>query len=148
MAVQVKTSIQIDRSPEEVAAFATDPEKAPKWYVNIQAATWRSEKPIRPGSLFDFKASFLGKKLSYTYEVIEYVPAEKMIMRTAQGPFPMETEYLFERIGPRQTKMYLCNRGEPTGFSRWFTPFMSRMIRRANEKDLKLLKKILEGSTL
>jgi uncharacterized protein YndB with AHSA1/START domain len=145
MAVNVKTTILIDRSPEEVAAFAMDPEKAPQWYVNIQAARWRTDKPIRPGSLFDFEASFLGKKLSYTYEVTEYVPGEKMVMRTAQGPFPMETEYLFERIHPGLTRMYLSNRGEPTGFSRWFAPFMSRMIRKANEKDLKLLKKILEA---
>lgn len=47
MAVDVKTTILIDRSPEEVAAFAMDLEKAPEWYVNIQAGRWRSDKPIR-----------------------------------------------------------------------------------------------------
>ena len=144
MAVDVKTTILIDRSPEEVSSFAMDPENAPLWYVNIQAARWRSEKPIRAGSLFDFEATFLGKKLSYTYEVTEYVPGERMVMRTAQGPFPMETEYLFEKTGSGTTRMYLSNRGEPRGFSRWFAPFMSRMIRKATEKDLQLLKKILE----
>lgn len=39
----------------------------------------------------------------------------------------------------------LRNRGTPAGFSRWVAPFMAAAMRRANRKDLVLLKKILEG---
>jgi hypothetical protein len=66
-------------------------------------------------------------------------------MRTAQGPFPMETTYTWSVVNMEQTRMTLRNAGQPSGFSRLFAPFMATMMRRANNKDLKKLKEILEG---
>jgi hypothetical protein len=34
---------------------------------------------------------FLGGRLTYTYEITDFTPGERLVMRTAQGPFPMET---------------------------------------------------------
>jgi hypothetical protein len=46
-----------------------------------------------------FVARFLGRRLAYTYEVVELVPGRRLVMRTAQGPFPMETTYTGEPEG-------------------------------------------------
>jgi hypothetical protein len=67
-------------------------------------------------------------------------------MRTAEGPFPMETTYTWEDSGPEGTRMTLRNWGEPEGFARLAAPFMAGAMRRANTKDLKLLKQTLEGA--
>lgn len=144
MAVDVETAIVIDRPREVVAAYAADPSSAPEWYDNIESVNWLTEPPYDVGSRLDFVAHFLGRRLAYTYEIVELVPNEKLVMRTADGPFPMETTYTWEAVGQDRTRMTLRNRGAPAGFSRLAGPFMAASMRRANRKDLRHLKAILE----
>ncbi len=66
-------------------------------------------------------------------------------MRTAEGPFPMETTYEWQDAGPGRTRMALRNRGEPSGFSRLAAPALAAAMRRANRKDLARLKQLLES---
>jgi hypothetical protein len=69
---------------------------------------------------------------------------KKLVMEIANGPFPMMTIYEWEKDGAESTKMSLINQGIPTGFSVLAKPFIGLMMKRANTKDLQLLKKILE----
>ena len=144
MAVDVLTEILIERPPDIVASFAGNPDHAAQWYENIKAVAWKSPPPMQVGSLVAFVAHFLGRKLEYTYEIREWLPGEKLVMATADGPFPMETTYTWTAEGSG-TRMTLRNRGEPTGFSKLAAPLMTLAMRRANEGDLRKLKEILEG---
>jgi uncharacterized membrane protein len=146
MAVDVLTEITISRPAGVVAAYAGDPSNAPAWYTNIASIRWETEPPLRTGSRVAFTAHFLGRELAYTYEITEFVPDERLVMRTAQGPFPMETTYTWQPAGDRSTRMTLRNRGEPAGFSRLAGPFMAFAMRRANQKDLRKLRSILEAA--
>ena len=129
-AVDVATETTIRRPCAEVAAYAADPGHAPDWYVNIESA---------------LVARFHGSRLAYTY-VVEYVPGVRLVMRTSDGPFPMETSYAWEALDEATTRMRLRNRGRPSGFSKWLTPFMSMAMRRANRQDLARLRHLLESS--
>ncbi len=142
--VDVTTEIIINYPIDKVAEFAANPDNVTKWYVNIKSVEWRTPKPLQLGSQMAFKAQFLGKKLAYVYEVVENVHNKKFVMRTADGPFPMETTYAWESIDNKTTKMTLRNVGSPTGFSKLFAPFMASMMRKANQKDLVMLKNVLE----
>ena len=144
MAVDVQTDIEIDRPRAVVAAYASDPDNATAWYQNIKSVEWKSPKPIAVGSRITFVAQFLGRTLSYTYEVRDLVPDERFIQSTAEGPFPMETTYTWDDTATGGTKMKLRNRGDPTGFSKLMAPLMASAMRRANKKDLARLKAILE----
>jgi hypothetical protein len=93
----------------------------------------------------DFVAQFLGRRLAYTYEVVEFVPGERLVMRTQQGPFPMETTYTWAPTGSGDTLMTLTNRGQPRGFAAVAGPVMERAMRRATTKDLAKLKALLES---
>jgi uncharacterized protein YndB with AHSA1/START domain len=143
--VDVLTETTVHRPVAEVAAYASDPANAPEWYVNIKAAEWRTEPPLRLGSRVAFVATFLGRRLAYTYEVTDLVHGERLVMRTAEGPFPMETTYTWRAEGDGATRMTLRNRGEPRGFAKLGAPFLAGAMRRANEKDLARLKSILES---
>lgn len=144
MAVDVLTEIVINQPPERVAGFAADPSNAPRWYANIESAQWQTPPPIGVGSRIAFVARFLGRTLAYTYEIVEFVSEKRLLMRTAEGPFPMATTYTWEQFGERGTRMTLRNRGEPSGFSRIATPFMAAAMRRANRRDLAQLKALME----
>ena len=144
MAVDVTTEIEIARPRAEVAAFAADPDNAQAWYENIQRVEWRTPKPLAVGSQVAFLAQFMGRRLAYTYEIMELVPGERLVMRTTTGAFPMETTYTWESTADGGTRMTLRNRGQPAGFSKLSAPLMRPAMRRANTKDLKALKSLLE----
>lgn len=146
--VDVSTEILIQCPKDVVADYVTNPDNAPEWYVNIESADWLTPKPLVQGSRIAFKAHFLGKQLEYVYKIVELVEGEKLVMKTADGPFPMETTYMWAPEGKGVTLMKLRNRGNPAGFSKLMAPLMAFLMKRANNKDLEKLKSILEGNTV
>lgn len=144
MTVDVVTRIDIARPVAVVAAYAADPANAPVWYDNIESVEWETPPPARPGTRVAFVARFLGRRLAYTYELVDVAPGRRLVMRTSEGPFPMETTYTWEATAAGGTTMTLRNRGEPAGFAKLTAPAMAAAMRRANRKDLAKLRSILE----
>jgi len=146
MKVDIQTETVIDRPRDVVAAFAGDPSNVCRWYVNIKSVEWQTEPGVvQVGARAAFVATFMGRRLAYTYEIAELEPGRYLKMQTTDGPFPMETSYRWEDAGKGGTHMRLRNRGDPTGFSRLLSTMMGAAIRRATIKDLALLKEILEA---
>jgi len=142
--IDVSTEIDINCSKAKVAEYSANPDNAPKWYVNIKAAKWKTPKPLQVGSQIVFKTKFLGKLLVYIYEISEYAAEQKMVMKTIIGPFPMETIYTWKSIDGNITRMSLQSKGNPGGLSKLLTPLLSFAIKRANNKYLQRLKEIIE----
>ena len=134
----------IRRSPADVATYANDPSNAPRWYAKISSAEWKTPPPLGVGTEVAFVAQFLGRKLRYTYEVVD-LTTSSLVMRTVQGPFPMETTYRYETTHDGHTRMSLRNRGNPSGFMRLVSPVVRMAVRRANTDDLRTLKRLLEA---
>lgn len=142
--LDVLSETVVDCPRESVAAYASDPANAPAWYVNIASAEWLTPPPLAIGTRVAFVARFLGRPLSYTYEIVDYEPGRRLVMRTSEGPFPMETTYEWSDH-PQGARMTLRNRGMPVGFSKLIAPFMALAVRSANRKDLAELKAVLEA---
>jgi Polyketide cyclase / dehydrase and lipid transport len=144
MAVDVLSEVEIKQPRPDVAGFAADPDNAPSWYENIVSVEWHTPKPVAVGSRIGFVARFLGRRLAYTYTVETLLPSERLVMATAEGPFPMETTYTWSDLPDGGTRMTLRNRGKPAGFGKIAAPLIAGAVRRANRKDLATLKRILE----
>ena len=144
MAVDIVCELEIPRPRAAVAAYAADPDNRTAWYANINAVEWRTPRPLTVGTRLAFIATFLGRRLSYTYEIRELAPGERLVMSTAEGPFPMETTYTWHDAGDGATRMTLRNRGEPSGFAKVAAPVMARAMRRAMNGDLRRLSAILQ----
>ena len=142
--VDISTEIEIDRPRSDVADYASNPDNARAWYEHIKEVDWNPAKPLEVGSRIVFGAHFLGKRLDYVYVIKELDPGRRLVMATAEGPFPMETTYTWEDTANGGTKMILRNRGQPRGFSRVTSVFLARAMRKANMKDLERLKAVLE----
>jgi uncharacterized protein YndB with AHSA1/START domain len=143
--VDVHTEIEIDRPRDEVAEYVSDPDNATEWYRNIRRVTWETPRPLAEGARVRFQARFLGRDLTYTYEIRELVRGERLVMGTADGPFAMETTYTFADAGGGRTRVGLRNRGEPSGFAKVMSSIMAKAMHRENTKDLARLKELLEG---
>lgn len=145
MPVDVRTWTDIERPRDEVAAFVANPDNVTAWYQNIRSVEWRTPGPLGVGTRLAFVAHFMGRRLAYTYEVVEFLPGERLVMSHSAGPFPMETSYSWSDTESGGTRMSLRNRGEPTGFSKVAAPVLGRAMQRANTKDLERLKTLLEA---
>jgi uncharacterized protein YndB with AHSA1/START domain len=141
--VDVLSEIVIARPRDEVCAYACDPDNARSWYRKIKRVEWQTPKPLAVGSRIAFVARFLGKGLAYTYEIRELEPGRRLVMGTDEGPFPMQTTYVFDDA-PGGTRMTLRNTSDKSGFAKPSRSLIMASMRRANRKDLKRLKRILE----
>ena len=145
MPVDVTTEIVIDRSRDAVAAYSADPDNAPAWYANIKTAALITPPPVRVGSRTEFRAKFLGRNITYTYDIVEFVPGERLVMQTTEGQTRWVTTYTWESVdGGKNTRMTLRNYGEPGVFASVAKPLLVRSMRRATESSLRRLKEILE----
>jgi len=105
--VDVNTEITINKTLDMVAYYAADLANAPELYVNIKSRESLhddSAEPLKVGSKVSFVAHFFGKRLAYIYAFNEFIPSVKLVMRTAQGPLPMETTYHRRRLTKGQQK--------------------------------------------
>ena len=144
MTVDVEVHTMINRPRPEVAGYCCDPDNVTAWYANVKAVQWETDGPLSVGSRLRFTSDFLGRRLTYTYQVVELVPSERLVMRSDQSPFRMETAYTFQDAPDDATWVTVRNRGEPTAYAGLAPPIVATAIRRAASQDLARLKAILE----
>ena len=77
MSVDVTTGVVIGCPRAQVSTYAANPDNALSWYSNIKTVEWKTPPPARVGSRIAFVAQFLGRRLAYTYEIVEFIHNEQ-----------------------------------------------------------------------
>ena len=145
MAVDVQVEVLINRPRNEVTSYAMDPGNDPIWISGIVEAKALTDPPMSTGTQVARVAKFMGKRIEYVLEVVEYDPESFLAMKSVKGPFPMEVSYRFqETTGGTLAQIHV--QGEASGFySKIAGPVMSLAVKRNVTKDLKRLKGLLES---
>jgi len=139
--IKVETSTSINRPPDEVFAYATDPSHVAEWQSSALEA--HVEGPVQAGATGVEVRKFLGRRMESTMRIEAYEPPRRFALQVTSGPVPFHVEQTVEpeRDGSRVS---VVMEGEPGGFFRLAEPLVERAVRRELEGNLATLKDILE----
>jgi uncharacterized membrane protein len=143
--IQVKASVHINRSPEEVFEYLSNFENNPKWQAGMISAKFTSPGPLQVGSTYSQEARFLGRPVLSEFEVIEYEPGRKVKITSTSGTFPITVTRFVESGKDGGSRVSALVEGDPSGIYRLAEPILRGMVQRSVQGDYDRLKKVLEG---
>lgn len=140
--MRVEGSAVINRPPDEVFAFSTDPANAPQWQSSALEASVDGQ--LQAGATGREVRKFLGRRLESTMRVEEYEPPRRFALQVTSGPVPFHVQQTVEPVDDG-SRISVVIEGEPGGFFRLAEPLVERGVRRELEGNLANLKDILES---
>jgi uncharacterized membrane protein len=146
VSTDVTVERDIARPREEVASYASDWRNDPSWITALTDVRLVTDGPFGVGSQVARVAAFLGKRIEYVNEVVEWERGVRLAMRSVKAPFPMTVAYEFEDAAGGGTLMRIRAGGDATGFYRVAGPLLNLQVRRGISRDLDRLKELLEAS--
>jgi uncharacterized protein YndB with AHSA1/START domain len=143
--MRIEEIVEIDRPPEEVFSYVTNPENLPEWSNLVLEVRRETEGDLRKGDRFTTAAKFLGRRFETPFEVSDHEPHRRHSDTSKGGPFEQVYTYSLEEIGQGGTRLTYVAEGEPGGFFRLAQPLLERAGRRQFRADLQSLKDMLEA---
>ena len=144
MSTDVTVVTRIARPRPEVAGYATDWRNDPTWIRALRDVRLVTGEPFGVGSQVARVAGFLGRKMEYINEVVEWDGDRRFEMKSVKAPFPMTVVYEFEDAEGDATLMRIRAGGDASGFYRIAAPALNLAVRRGIQGDLAQLKELLE----
>lgn len=80
----IVTSIEIDRTPEDVFAYVTDPSHLPDWQASV-VSVQHDDTPVRVGKRALVTRQAGPRKMASTAEVAELTPPQSWLIRGVDG---------------------------------------------------------------
>jgi len=140
-------SVFINRPPQEVFDFITDPANTAKYQSSTESAEWVTEGPPGVGSIFKTKVKFLGRMIEANVQVIGWDPARMYAAKTISGPIPFESTTRLEPQG-EGTLVTDTIQAELGGFFKLAEGMVGKQLEKTVETDHSALKLILEAGQM
>lgn len=142
-------SVEIDRSPEDVFAYVTDPSRFAEWQEAVVRASRFDEGPMRTGSSISLTRRVGKREQTMTSELTEYAPPRSYAFRVVDGPVRARGRGTFEPLSNGERTRFTFELDlAGHGIGKLLVPLV---VRRQAAKELPeshaSLKKRLEGST-
>ena len=120
-----------------------NPENDRSWIGALTEVNVLTDGPVREGTRVERVAQFLGKRIEYVNEIVEYAPPARLRMKSVKAPFPMTVDYEFAETNDG-TLVRISTGGNASGFYKLAGPLLDRAVRKGVARDLRRLKAILE----
>ena len=142
-------SVEIDRRPEEVFAYVTDPSRFTEWQDAVVSARLHEDGPTGVGSKLDLTRRMGKREQSMTSEVTEWSPPRSYAFRVLDGPVRAIGKGAFEPLGGGDRTRFTFELDfEGHGIGKLLVPLV---VRRQAKKELpeshENLKRKLEGGS-
>ena len=141
-------SVEIDRKPEDVFAYVTDPSRFAEWQEAVVRSSRIGEGPIQQGSRISLTRRVGRRDQTMTSELTEYSPPRSYAFRVLDGPVRARGRGTFEPLADgARTRFTLELDFEGHGIGKLLVPLV---VRRQAAKELpeshESLKRRLESS--
>jgi len=91
-------SVEIDRTPEDVFAYVTDPTQFAEWQDAVVRASRIGDEPVRQGSKISLTRRMGPREQVMTSELTEYSPPRSYAFRVLDGPVRARGRGTFEPL--------------------------------------------------
>ena len=134
----------INRSPQDVFDFMTNPANFAQWQKGTKSAKWASEGPVRVGSIFHSVGQLLGRELTTDIEITQWDSPNVWGLKASNGPLKFEASNKFESKDGG-TLVIQNFEGEVGGLFSIAEGLAIKQLQKQVETDGKTLKKLLEA---
>jgi uncharacterized protein YndB with AHSA1/START domain len=141
--VRIEHTIEVDRPPDVVFAFVTDPQHLPEWQPSTVEVRRSRSGPLEVGERFQEVHAAMGKRLESTVEVAEISALSAFALKILDGPMPLDGRWTFEPAGDG-TRVHFLGEANVRGPLRLAQPLLARRFRGYHD----LLKRRLESRDL
>jgi uncharacterized protein YndB with AHSA1/START domain len=138
-------SIMIERPPEQVFAFLSDPENIPKWQAGVTESKLVSPGNLGVGVQFHETVRVMGRRMNVVCEITEYDPVRKLTFRSISNtPIQFVGGFTFEPTNGGTTLSYVGTTSLK-GLLRLIEPLFGSEVKRELENEMKRIKVVLEA---
>ena len=141
------TSVFINRSPQRIFDFLSNPVNFERWMPLMQSAAWTSSGEPGVGTTGRGIMKMSGREMELLLEVTRWDVPGRLGFKILNNPFPLEVmEYVY-RLEPEDggTRLTLDGEIELVHFMRFAEGLMGKMYVKSNRNELNTAKQLLEG---
>ena len=139
-------SIEINRSPEEVFSYVTDPARFAEWQYDVESVRLEGSRPPRVGSRFTTIRRIGRAERTMTQEITEINPSTSWAAHGVAGPIRPSAKITIEALNDStRSCVTFALDFEGHGIGVPLVPLIRRMAAKGAPKSYKNLKKRLEN---
>ena len=141
-----ESQIFINRPPQEVFEFVTDPANSMKYQSGVKSAEWTSNGAVGVGSTFKVVNRFMGRDIDAELQITDWQPPTQNTFKTISGPVPFEVTVKTEPQG-EGTLMTQTGQVEFSGVFKLAEGMTGKQLDKQMKADNQTLKDLLESNS-